>query len=354
MFVKFLISTVIFYSLLFLAGCSKDESPISPISTYRGVFVLYEGTSSPGSGDYAFIDFDDNSVSYDLFQNSNSNATLGLYPDGMMLYGTDLYVTSQGNYGHQGRMLRINASDNKLKDTLSFGANPYDFALALGYLFVTNLAASNVTKIDIRTMNLQNNIEVGLNPASIIHAVSNLYVTKTSYTSENSVAIINPFNDHVTKVYLPAPPVSAAFMFDGVYVSSYTRKKLYLIDTTLAPTQTKDSFAIQTVYPALTDVVAGQYPYLYIVNSQVGSFGSTGKLVYRFNVLTREASLLINDPTIVNIYGIAYDDFDSKIYIADAMSGAEGGVVRVYRADGSHIRDFDIYGLYPRKFAFRH
>jgi hypothetical protein len=252
-------------------------------------------------------------------------------------------------------LFRIIASDSKLKDTLSFGVNPYDFALALGCLFVTNVTGSNVTRIDIGTLSIQNdNIQVGPNPASIIHAVSNLYVTKMSYTTENSVAIINPFNDHVTKVYLPSPPVSAAFMFDGVYVSSYTRKKLYLIDTILAPTQTKDSFAIQTVYPALTDVVAGQYPYLYIVNSQVGSFGSTGKLVYRFNVLTREASLLINDPTIVNIYGIAYDDFDSKIYIADAMSGAEGGVVRVYRADGSHIRDFDIYGLYPRKFAFRH
>jgi hypothetical protein len=95
MFVKFLISTVILASVLFIAGCSKDESPISPISTYRGVFVLYEGSTSV-PGDYAFIDFDDNSVSFDLFQNSNSNATLGLYPDGMMLYGTDLYITSQG------------------------------------------------------------------------------------------------------------------------------------------------------------------------------------------------------------------------------------------------------------------
>lgn len=338
--------------LSFLSGCKDDT-----VSTYNyngphGVFVLYEGTSTPGSGDYAFINVDSGTIVNSLFQLANGTS-LGLYPDGIMLYGQDMYVSSQGTYGHAGRMFRLNSSNNVLKDTLTFGLNPTDFALALGSLFVTNLAGSYVTRIGL-DMHIQNaDIEVGMNPSSIIFAVSNLYVTKASYTTENSVAVINPFNDNVSKVYLGVAPVSAAFMYNGVYVSGFTNKKLYMIDTVLAPNSVLDSIAIPTTLPAIGDVVAGAYPNLYVVAMDIVSYNNVGKLVYQVNLYTREVSLLISDPANINIYGIAYDNVKQRIYLADSRNGSANGIVRSYKIDGSSLNTYDIGALMPRKFAFR-
>jgi hypothetical protein len=271
-----------------------------------------------------------------------------------MLYAQSLYVTSQGEYGHQGRMFRINSSNNILQDTLSFGNNPYDFALALGDLYVTNIAGSYVTKVNLELHINNADIEVGLNPAEIISANPNLYVSKASYTTENSLAVINPLNDHVTKIFFTAPPVSAAFQFNGVYVSTFTNKKLYLVDTVVYPTAAKDSIAITTALPAIGDVVAGDLSNLYVVAMDIVSFNNVGKLVYKVNLLTREVSLLINDPQNINIYGISYDDVKNRIYIADSRNGSANGIVRSYKTDGSQISSYDIGARMPRKFAFMH
>lgn len=350
---KYTVYSILTLILLFLLhGCSEESVNNTIENNTHGVFVLYEGTGSPGTGDYAFIKMDSGIVTNNLFQNANNGATLGLYPDGIFLYGQDLYVTSQGNYGYPGRMFRINASNNVLKDTLTFGKNPTDFALALGSFFVTNLSGSYVTRVSL-DMQIQNaDIEVGMNPAEIIFAVSGLYVTKASYTSENSVAVINPQNDHVSKVFLTAPPVSAAYMFNGVYVSSFTNKKLYMIDTVLAPTTVKDSITIPTTLPAIGDVVAGVFPNLYVVAMDIVSYSNVGRLVYQVNLYTKTVSLLINDPSNINIYGIAYDNVKQRIYVADSKNGAANGVVRSYKIDGQNLGTYDIGTKWPKKFAF--
>jgi hypothetical protein len=346
------------FSLIFLAfiifNCSRDDMVNTPVSTTRGILVLCEGGFTPGSGDYAFINTVNDSVFNDVFKNSNNNANLGLFTDGMLLYGQSLYVTSQGSFGGPGRMFRIRTADNKLLDTVSFGVNPYDFELSQGYFWVTNIGGSTVTKIDGNLNVINPSISVGSKPTKIIPAMNYIYVAKASYTSENSIAIINVFNDNVTKVFFNAPPVSVAFNTGGVFVSAYTDKMIYKLDT-LVFNNVVDSISMTSISnAAVGEIIAGNYRTLYAVGLDTSFYGNIGKAVYKVDIFDKSVSPVINDQSIADIFGIAYDAVNNQIVIADSKSGASPGQVRVYGADGTLRKTYQLTGYFPRKFAFKY
>ena len=347
----------IFYFVLLavlVSGCARDEITNTPVSSTSGILVLYEGGFTPGSGDYAFINTSTDSVYNDVFKNSNNNAGLGLYPDGMFLYGQYLYVSSQGSYGGPGRMFKISSSDNKLLDTVSFGVNPYDFELSQGDFWVTNIGGSTVTRIDGNLNIVNPSIEVGPGPAKIIPAMGYMYVAKSSYTSENSVAVINVFNNSVTKTFFNAPPVSAAYNTGGVYVSTFTNKKIYLLDT-LAINTVTDSISLASISnDAAGEVIAGDYRTLYVVGLDTSLFGNVGKAVYKIDIFTGAVTTFINDPSIIDIYGIAFDAVNFQVVIADSRSGGEPGQVRVYGDNGSLRKTYTLSGYFPRKIVFKY
>jgi hypothetical protein len=271
----------------------------------------------------------------------------------MFLYGQSLYVTSQGSFGGRGRMFKIRTSDNKLQDTVSFGANPYDFDLSQGFFWVTNIGGSTVTKIDGNLNIINASISVGPNPTKIIPAMNYMYVAKAGYTSENSLAIINVFNDNVTKVFFNAPPVSVAYNTGGVYVSAYTNKMIYKVDT-LVFNNVIDSISMTSISnDAVGEIIAGNYRTLYAVGLDTSYFGDVGRVVYKVDILDKSVSPVINDQSITNLYGISYDYINSQIVIADSKSGASPGQVRVYGADGSLRKTYQLTGYFPRKFAFK-
>jgi len=343
---------IVILSVLLL-GCSRDTITNSPVSTTQGILVLYEGGLSPGTGDYAFINTNSDTVFNDVYRNSNNNATLGLIPDGMYLYGQYLYITSQGNFGGHGRMFKIGSSDNKLINSVLFGMNPYDIEFAQGDFWVTNIGSSTVTRIDENLNIINSAIQVGPNPTKIVSSANHLYVAKSSYTTENSVAVINDINNSVTKVFFNSVPVSVASTYKGVYVSAYTDKKLYLIDT-LQFNVVVDSISCASVQSdAVGEIIRGENGIIYAVGTDTSLYGSTGKTVYMVDIVTKNVTLLINDPQVVDIYGIAYNPVKNQIVIADSRSGTQPGQVRVYDRNGILVRMYQLTGYFPRKFAFK-
>ena len=347
----FVFSLILGLSLLLLS-CSRDQVTNSPVSNTGGILVLYEGGLTPGTGDYAFINTNTDSVYNDVYRNSNNNANLGLIPDGMYLYGQYIYVTSQGNFGGAGKMFKIGSTDNKLLDTLTFGTNPYDIELSQGDFWVTNIGSSAVTRID-GNLNIIAAIQVGANPTKIVNSTNHLYVAKASYTSEHSVAVINKFDNSVTKVFFNAVPVSVAPAYKGVYVSAYTDKKLYLIDTFQFNTVVDSISCASVLNDAVGEIFAGDNNMLYAVGTDTSLFGNTGKTVYKVDIGAKSVSLLINDQQITDIYGIAYNTVKGQIVIADSRSGSAPGQVRVYDKNGTFIKMYQLTGYYPRKFAFK-
>ena len=105
---------------------------------------------------------------------------------------------------------------------------------------------------------------------------------------------------------------------------------------------------------AVGEVVSGEASTLYVVGLDTSSFYSTGKAVYKVNIPNKSVSVFINDPVINDIYGIAYDEVNKRVVIADSRFGVENGQVRVYNNDGSIRNTYAIGGKFPRKIVFKY
>jgi hypothetical protein len=323
------------------------------------VFVLYEGLfNQPSTYDYGFINPLNDSVKANLFQNSNSGANLPPFPDGMMIINnTDLFITCQGNFGGQGRMYRLDASTNKVMDTVTFGSNPFNFTYFQNNFYVANIGGSNVTKLNYN-LDIVNTYSVGPNPKDAIPVLDRIYISKASYTNENSVGIIDIISNQVSKVYFPAHPVSVANNTGGIYISTYGWKKLYILDSLVA-TDIIDSISVNIPYMAIGDIIPGDGRTLYIVGISDTVFSSyIGKGLYKFDLLTRTFDPLfstINMNGSDDIYGVAYEQTNKYLYIGNSKGFMGNGTVEVYNAStGALIKTYDIVGVAPKRFAFKY
>lgn len=354
----YFITAIILFSALVYYGCSREALVNTPVVTTQGVFVLHEGGLSAGSGDYSFIDLSNDNVTNNVFQNSNSGAVFPLIPDGLnLLINKYLYIVCQGNYGGTGKMFKVDATTNKLLDTSGgFGTNPYNLAYANNTnhtFYVTSIAGSSVSQIDPNNLSvITSSIEVGPNPSDLIFAIISIYVAKTSYTTENSLAIINTYTNSVTKAFFGAPPVSVANNTGGIYVSTYTKKKLYILDS-VSTNQIVDSVVIPANYVAIGDVIAGDPRNLFIVGLDVENMVDIGREVWKYDIFSKTATLIIPNQSGQTIYGISYEPNAKQIYIADAKGGALNGQVRVYDTNGVPKKTYNIGGMFPKRFAFK-
>ncbi len=344
-------------SFAFLPGCSKDTVTNTPVFTTQGFLILCEGSFST-PGDYSFVNTKNDTVQNNVYLNSNSGATLGKFPDGMLLNLSYLYITVQGNYGSTGKMYRLTEADNKLVNaSVDFGVNPYDFVLANSHFYVTNIGDSTVTKLDLSLNVINPGIEVGNSPSDIIYVLHSMYIAKTSYTSENSLGIIDVFTDHVTKTFFPAPPVSVAFNQGVPYVSTYSHKMLYMLDSNVT-NKIIDSISIGIPDAAIGKIVPGDYNTMYVVGVTDTSYQSDiGKNVYKLNLTTKQIdnSFTIHMAGNDDVYGIAYEgSVNNLLYIANSNGGTVNGEVRAYTPSGGLLKTYALGEKYPRKFAFKY
>jgi hypothetical protein len=355
----FLFFITAFFIVTVFAGCG-DEDIITniPVTSTKGIFVLYEGSfGQPTSYDYAFINTDSGTVNSNVFKNSNGGMALNSTPDGMILNGENLFVVSQGAYGQAGTIYKINPTTNQLISSRDFGTNPYAVAGEFnGNLYVTNTAGDYITFLDNNLNIIADSIRVGSNPSDIVLYGDYLYVSKQSYTTENSVAIVNKNNFQVNKFFFDTPPVCVTEGENRIYISTYSGKKIYSIvhqNNTII-----DSMTMAIPEPAIGSMIAVDSHTLLVLGVADTMFASNiGKRVYKVDVQSRtiDPSFNIQFTGTDDAYGIFFNNIDHRIYITNSKGGSVNGEVRVYDLAGNLLNTFpDIGGRYPKKMVFKY
>ena len=347
----------VFLLILFFEGCSNDTITNTPVVTAKGIFVLYEGSFGQATSfDYGFIDPSNGSVQGNVYQNSNSGALMNSFPDGILISGNEIYITAQGTFAAQGTIYKINSTSNHLESSANFGKNPYSFVLDNNKFYVTNTSGDYISILDMN-FNVLDSIPVGLNPADIISSSGKIYVTKQSYTTENSLAVIDESNNQVNKVFFNSPPISVASNLGNIYVSGYASKKIYVVNNAFPPVLT-DSISVTIPEVAIGSIVAGDSHSLYVLGVQDTAFGySTGKSVYKIDLTTKTVvpGFSIQFTGSNDAYGITYEPNENKIYIANSKGGLNNGEVRIYNSNGDSLKTYpDIGGKFPKKIAFKY
>ena len=353
----FFVSITFLAAFTFLSGCSNDTITNTPVTTAKGVFVLNEGLfNQPASYDYSFIDLSNDSVYGSVYQNSNGGATMNAVPDGLALIGNNLYVCAQGNFGGTGTIYKIDATTNQKIASRDFGRNPYSIALGNNKLCATNIAGSFVSLMDLNLGAVNDSINVGPNPADIVYLNGNYFVAKASYTYENSVAVVNESSGNISKLFFSAPPIGIANSSSQVFISTYFGKKIYILNA--AGMAVTDSVSVNISDPAIGILTMGSSNSLYVVAVTDTSFqSSVGKKVYKINLTTKSVdpafSIIMSGSD--DVYGIAYEPNENRLYISNSKTGLSNGEVRVYDSDGNLKKTYlDIKGKFPRRFVFKY
>lgn len=337
-------------------GCGDEVITNNPVTSTKGVFVLYEGVfGQPASYDYGFIDIANDTVYGNVYKNSNSGASLNSFPNGMQLNGNELFITAQGTFGQPGSIYKINSATNQLISSQpSIGNNPYNFAFANGNIYITNTGSDFVKIVDMNFNSIVDSIPVGFNPADILFAGGNIFVGKQSYAFEKSLAVINT-NNQVSKIFFQGAPVSIALNSGKVYVSTYSYKKIFVVDVSSA--QVTDSIDMQISEAGTGYLASGDSHSMYVIGTDTAFQYNLGKSIYKVDLVTKtiDPNFTIHFTVGDDIYGIDYDAVENKLYIANSKGGTANGEIRIYDTSGALVKTYpDIGGKFPRRFAFKY
>lgn len=353
------LSVLAFGAILFLAGCNKNDSP-APTKVYKplndGIYVSNEGLYPTGSASLTFYDSVSKQATTDIFENIN-DSTLGTGGNGMVAYGSKLYVIINGSdliavvnkrtaqlikqikgaknwapqYGvadngqiyvsaNDGTVSAIDTVSLSVTKTYTVGVSPVGLTIANNKLYVANSGGVNypnldstVSIIDLTQGKEAQKIKVGINPQKVVaDSKGNIYVLVWGYTdySSGSPVVVSP-------------------------------AKIYKIDANT-----------QTVTDSTSDLSNAGKMAIYNDNLYLTGIDYNVAVIFSTSSLKANYTKFITDGTRLELpYGIDIDRNNGDVYITDAIDYSSPGKVYCFDKTGKQKFSFTA-GVVPDQVAF--
>lgn len=325
-----------------ISGCSRDEiinssNPSVPVAK-KGLYILSEG-SGVQTSKLSYYDLD--SIFYlNIFKPGD----LGLYPDGLITDGVNLYVTEQGNYNSQGKIYKLDTSVTVV-NSQPVGLNPYSLCISNNKIYVTNGPANNVSVVDKDNLSTLRIVNVGTNPQEIFSAFGKVFVCNAgNFTTphDSTVSVIDANSDVLIKtIVLRDNPSGIALDNDNYILVGCQGANGMIFEIDPGNFSRLDSFTVTGGFGKDISVD---------VNSSNIYFISYENKIVRLNLTTRESQVFIDNPSPASVYYYGYI-FDSKTknhYVANARNFVSTGLI--YKFDsGGNMLSFYNTGIAPRR-----
>lgn len=325
---------------VFGLSCGDNSVTNNSVVTTKGVFILSEGSMTPGSAKLSYYDNEK-----DLFIPSIFNpVSLGLFPDGLIITDGSLYITEQGNYNSPGTIYKTDMN-GKVLDSKPVGTNPYSLAYMSGKIYVTNGPAGSVSVLD-SGLNTVKTITAGVYPQEITSYSGKVFVCNTSLYGgpyDSTITVIDANTDEVVKTLrVNRDPSSAAITNDGKLIAGCSGSDGKI-------------FIFELLNFTITDTLTSPYGFskdfsVDKLSKDVYFIGSSGDIV-KLNLETRTFTKFIAAQSGSSfIYGYAYDYVNTSHYLLDAKNFTTSGTFSIYSASGVLQKSFAT-GIVPRRMA---
>ncbi|CAN5609455.1 hypothetical protein BH10BAC5_BH10BAC5_22370 [soil metagenome] len=306
-------------------------------------YILSEGSFSPGSAKLSLYKYAGNSFSLNIFSPGN----IGLYPDGLNRFQSNLYMVEQGGFGGAGKIYKLDSSGTTLSSN-TFGINPYSLTIVNNKIYATNGPASKVTVLNLNTLAFIKDITVGAYPQEIFSFHNKVFVCNTSAfggNNDSSVSVINTSTDSVVaRIFFNYQPIAITVSNDQKLLIGTTgvQGKIYKIDPDTY--QSLDSFTV--IGGVDKDIcVDKNSSYIYYINANNN--------IGRLNLSTRISDEFILNPNPASsfFYGYNFDYTNNKHFILDAKNFTVSGSLYIYSQTGTLENTFTT-GVAPRRIVF--
>jgi len=350
---KFLNKKKLSYLFLFLLlsfvylNCNRADlvnsnNPIPFVS--RGVYILSEGSFSPGSSKLCFYSIEYDTFYYNIFNPQN----LGLFPDGLLYNNFSLFITEQGNFGAPGKIYKTD-TNGTVQNSANVGVNPYSLAISDNKIYITNGPAGNVTVLNQQDFGFIKNIPVGVYPQEIIAHNGKVFVCNTSEfggRSDSTVSVIDASRDSVIAVIeLHKDPSSLAITNENKLLAGCmgANGMIFIIDPNSFIKL--DSFQIYDGFSR--DISVDK-------NSSDVYFISYNNNIVKLDLINRTNSIFIQNinPSVVYFYGYLFDSRFKRHYVADARNFNSEGYLHIFDRYTGLLKSH-VCGIAPRRIILR-
>ncbi len=336
---------VLMIPLLLIAFGCRDNPAVAPETNAtlpkigRAVYVLNEGNYNDATGARLSIyDIDRDTVYRDVFEIANNGLHLGSTGDDLKLYRGKAYILMS----HSENIDIISLETQQLLRSATFpGSIPREMLIdsLRNKLYVSRTNSGAVYVLDPSTLGILNSIAVGTNPLGMAIAGNYLFVCNSGYGSDRTVSVVDARVDTVrATLELSDGPTSAAIAPDGnVWVACSgnqfaippTNGRIFIINPADFTIEDSISFP-QSIWGT---IAMGTNGYAYTTDAA----GDYGGPLHRISVSSKAVQMnFIPDTS----YTMAVDEVSGDIYVADAKSFHENGVVSVYSNTGALLRRF--------------
>ncbi|GAA0758098.1 YncE family protein [Psychroflexus lacisalsi] len=338
-------------SILILSCNSDDDNnePFIPDGDYfDGTLILNEGGFS-GSSSVSFISNDLSEVENSIFENTNADQNVGLFPQSIFFDGDRAFIISNGS----NKISVVNRFTFELLETIDDDLNVPRYGTVLnGKVYVTNQAAFDsdqddfVAVIDLETLQVEETVLVGAVANHIVNTNGNVYIQNPSlFGSENpvnSISVFNPSSNSIDDVIQVGDDLNSLKAFNN---------KIYALDDDGVKIINTANFSIETRINKPENLISLNN--LRIESGQM--YYTSGTAVYSSSLSSTELSsevIFDYESEFANgtLYG--FDIHDGQFYLADAADFASNGTVFIYSSSGDLLADFTV-GLAPNSFYFQ-
>jgi YVTN family beta-propeller protein len=331
------------------SSCEDDES--KPIGQYEaGTFVVNEGNFQRSNSSVSNINASGDEVTNDLFKTANGGLALGDVAQSMTIDGDLAYVV----VNNDNKIEVVNVNTFASSYTIAGLKQPRYFTTFNGKGYVTEWAnygdPGRVSVIDLQSHAVTTSIVTDYGAEHIIEARGNLYV---SNTFSNTVSVINPATEKVTKTFEVGEG-------PGIFVVDQQQKLWVLCgggsDDNYEPLNNGKLVQIDPATNAVVKTIelnTNTNGKLAINNAGTQLLYAKGKSVYKVNITDTMApsAPLLTESTAVSFYGIGIDPDTDIIYVADSKGFQGNGTVYRYTLTGTAINNVTV-GVGPSCFVF--
>ncbi len=311
------------------------------------VYILSEGGFSAGTSALSLYNNQSNTFTQNIFSPGN----LGLYPDGLVYYEGNLYLTEQGSFGGSGKIYKLDTLGTVISSA-TIESNPYSLAIANNKIYITIGPSSRVTVLNLSDFSFIKNITVGAYPQEILAYNNKVFVANTSVwggDSDSTVSVIDPSVDLVVAtITVKKDPASLAISNDGHLLigcpGDDVEGKIFKVDA--------------STYQIVKSYSISQYGFNKDISVEKESdnifFISSLNDIVKYNLTSGNASVVLSSVYPNNFYtGYAYDYSTKKHFVLDAKNFAVNGSLTILDSAYSVLGTYQL-SIAPRRILFKY
>jgi DNA-binding beta-propeller fold protein YncE len=339
---------------LVLFSCEKKKNQVnsSSIVPKNGLLVLCEGLFQQNNTALSWVNFEDESIDNQYFENKNGRL-LGDTGNDMEIYGGKIYivvnVSSTLEVLDKATNVSLKQIDMKVNGVAK---SPRQIKFHNGFGFITCFDGY-VDVLDTATLTITKRIKVGENPEGLSFSNDKLYVANSGGLNvpnvDSTLSVIDLTSlVEVKKITVGKNPGGVEVDNEGdIYVIA--RGNYSSIPSRMVRIDTQNDIVAETFDFDASGITAMEDQFL-IRN-------------YNFNTLTSNISLFdpltemmvestfIGDVQFTTLYGVFYNASNKKIYCTDAMNYTNTGYVKRFSSQGAFEKSYHV-GLNPNSIIF--